>query len=180
MPVALWGDDDGSRLHAAYFAALPGLWRHGDWVRFTDEGSAVVLGRSDATINRQGVRIGTAELYRAVARIAEVEDVLAVDVRRGPTSELLLFVVLADGAELDDDLRAAIAARIREDCSPRHVPDGIHAVGALPRTRTGKLLEVPVKRVLEGAPLHEVANVSALADPAALEPFVALAKERAA
>jgi acetoacetyl-CoA synthetase len=180
MPVALWGDEDGSRLHETYFAALPGLWRHGDWVRFTDEGSAVVLGRSDATINRNGVRIGTAELYRAVSGIPEVDDVLAVDVRCARGSELLLFVVLADGAPLDDDLRARVAARIREDCSPRHVPDALFAVPALPRTRTGKLVEVPVKRLLEGAPVDEVLNGSTLADPTALEPFVALAEERAA
>jgi acetoacetyl-CoA synthetase len=180
MPVALWGDDDGKRLHEAYFAALPGLWRHGDWVRFTEEGSAVVLGRSDATINRQGVRIGTAELYRAIARIPEVEDVLAVDVACARGSELLLFVVLGDGAALDEDLRARIAARIREDCSPRHVPDAVHAVPALPRTRTGKLVEVPVKRLLEGLPVEQVVNGSALADATALEPFVALARERAA
>src|SRR5438093_5615220 len=102
VPGVQWGAVPGSRLHDAYFAALPGLWRHGDWVRFTGEGSAVVLGRSDATINRQGVRIGTAELYRVLARIDEVDDALAVDVH----SELLLFVVLAQGATLDDDLRA--------------------------------------------------------------------------
>jgi acetoacetyl-CoA synthetase len=176
MPVAVWGDADGSRLHDAYFRDLPGLWRHGDWVRFTAEGSAVVLGRSDATINRRGIRIGTAEIYRAVGRVDDIAEALAVDVG----GELLLFVVLADGATLDDDLRARVAARIREDCSPRHVPDALHAVPALPRTRTGKLVEVPVKRVLEGTPVERAVNAATLVDPGALAPFVALAREREA
>jgi acetoacetyl-CoA synthetase len=176
MPVAVWDDADGSRLHDAYFADLPGLWRHGDWVRFTAEGSAVVLGRSDATINRRGIRIGTGEIYRAVGRVDDIAEALAVDVG----GELLLFVVLADGATLDDDLRARVAARIREDCSPRHVPDALHAVPALPRTRTGKLVEVPVKRVLEGTPVERAVNAATLVDPGALAPFVALAREREA
>jgi acetoacetyl-CoA synthetase len=178
MPLFLWGDFDGRRLRESYFSMYPGVWRHGDWIRITPRGGAVIYGRSDSTINRQGVRMGTAEIYRAAMGIAPVLDALVVDVpRAGAPGELwmVLFVVLADGRTLDDDLRAALARRIREDCSPRHVPNEIRQVDEVPRTLSGKVLEVPVKRILMGVAPERAASVDSLANPASLQPFVALA-----
>jgi acetoacetyl-CoA synthetase len=158
----------------------PGVWRHGDWIEITSRGTAVIYGRSDSTINRGGVRMGTSELYRAVLALDEVVDALVVDVPRPGTSGwMALFVVLREGAELDDRLRDAIRARLREDCSPRHVPDEIREIAEVPRTLSGKVVEVPVKRILAGEPPDRVASRGALANPAALEPFVALAAELA-
>ncbi|MEY2533262.1 MAG: acetoacetyl-CoA synthetase, partial [bacterium] len=146
MPVGFWGDPDGSRYRAAYFEDYPGTWRHGDWIRFTERGSCVITGRSDATLNRGGVRLGTAEFYDVVEDMPEVADSLVVHLEddEGGSGELLLFVALAPGAELDDDLRARIARGLRRNLSPRHVPDLIAAVPAVPRTLTGKKLELPV------------------------------------
>ena len=127
----------------------PGVWRHGDWIEITSRGTAVIYGRSDSTINRGGVRMGTSEIYRAVLALDEIVDALVVDVREGG-DWMALFVVLREGAALDDELRGAIARRVREDCSPRHVPDDVFAVAEVPRTLSGKLLEVPVKRILAG------------------------------
>src|SRR5205823_5255781 len=121
MPVRLWGDDDGGRLRQSYFSTYPGVWRHGDWIEITERGTAIISGRSDATINRGGVRMGTSELYRSVLALDEVLDALVVDVPDGEGSRMTLFVVLRDGAVLDDGLEAEIRRRIREDCSPRHV-----------------------------------------------------------
>jgi acetoacetyl-CoA synthetase len=181
MPLRLWGDDDGARLRESYFADFPGVWRHGDWITITARGTAVLHGRSDATINRGGVRMGTSEIYAAVLALPEIAEALVVDVDRpGTDTWMPLFVVLADGAVLDDDLRRRIAAKVRTDCSPRHVPDEVIAVGAVPRTLSGKVLEVPVKRILSGTPPERAASRDALADPAALDPFVALAAARAA
>jgi acetoacetyl-CoA synthetase len=180
MPVGLWGDADGSRLRAAYFEPWPGVWRHGDWLTITERGSCVITGRSDATLNRGGVRIGTAELYAVVETLPEVSDSLVVhleDAGGGP-GELLLFVVVRDGAALDDGLRTRIAAALRDGLSPRHVPDAVLAVPAIPRTLSGKKLEVPVKRILAGMPPDAAASKDALADPRSLEPFVALAADR--
>lgn len=175
MPVAFWGDD-GSKLHDAYYATYPGTWRHGDWVTITEHGSAVIHGRSDATINRGGVRMGTAEIYAAVLGLDEVTDALVVDVPDGRGgSRMPLFVVLREDAVLDTTLTRAIAQRIRTDCSPRHVPDEVHAIAKVPRTLSGKVLEVPVKRILAGEAPEDVVQADALEDPAALEPFVALA-----
>lgn len=181
MPVGLWRDDDGSRLRSAYFEAYPGAWRHGDWLTVTERGSCVVTGRSDATLNRGGVRLGTAEFYAVVEALPAVADSLVVhleDAAEGGAGALLLFVALRDGAGLDEALRAQIAASLRAELSPRHVPDEIHAVPAIPRTLSGKKLEVPVKRILQGAPPDAVASRDALADPGALAPFEALARER--
>jgi acetoacetyl-CoA synthetase len=182
MPLFLWGDDDGERLRESYFSMYPGVWRHGDWIRITPRGGAVIYGRSDSTINRQGVRMGTSEIYRAAGAVPEVLDTLVVDVpRRGGEGELsmILFVVLAPGAALDDELAAQIKRRIREDCSPRHVPNEILQIEEVPRTLSGKVLEVPVKRILMGAPPQEAASVDSLANPRSLDYFVELARELA-
>jgi len=176
MPVGFWGDADGSRYRAAYFEDFPGVWRHGDWIEITERGSCIITGRSDATLNRGGVRMGTAEFYSAVEALDEVVDSLVVHVA-DPDREagrLVLFVVLADGLSLDREVEEAIARTIRAELSPRHVPDEMHAVGAVPRTISGKKLEVPIKRLLEGEAADEVVDPAALADPRALEPFLAL------
>jgi len=175
MPVRLWGDEDGSRYRASYFDMYPGVWRHGDWIELTERGTAIISGRSDATINRGGVRMGTAEIYRAVLSLDEVLDALVVDV----DGWMPLFVVLREGATLDDDLVKRIAARVREDCSPRHVPNEVHAVAEIPRTLSGKALEIPVKRILQGVDPAQAASRDSLRDPAALDWFAAFAAKRA-
>jgi acetoacetyl-CoA synthetase len=181
MPVAFWGDDDGSRYRAAYFDDFPGVWRHGDWIEITERGSCIITGRSDATLNRGGVRMGTAEFYSAVEGLRQVDDALVVHVDDPDhdAGRLVLFVRLAPGIELDEDLRSAIAGRIRAELSPRHVPDELHAVRAIPRTISGKKLELPIKRLLEGEPLERVVNPGAVADPSSLEVFVELGAARA-
>ncbi|MEU1548367.1 acetoacetate--CoA ligase [Nocardia sp. NPDC005745] len=177
MPLRLWGDESGERLQASYFDMYPGVWRHGDWVEMTPSGGAIIHGRSDSTINRGGVRIGTAEIYRALLTIDEVVDALVVDVpREGTPGWVMLFVVLRPGAILDDCLTGTLRDRIRRDCSPRHVPDEVHAVAEVPRTLSGKLLEVPVKRILMGARTDEVVSPGSLANPGALTYFDVLAR----
>jgi acetoacetyl-CoA synthetase len=176
MPVRLWGDEDGARYRASYFDTFPGVWRHGDWIEITDRGTAIITGRSDATINRGGIRMGTAEIYGAVLALDEIVDALVVDLpREGTQGYMPLFVVLRDGAVLDDELVARIRTRIREDCSPRHVPDEVRAVPAVPRTLSGKVLEVPVKRILSGEATDAALSRDSLADPEALRPFEELA-----
>ncbi len=186
MPLFLWGDGAhgpdgrvGERLHESYFSMYPHVWRHGDWIRITPRGGAVIYGRSDSTINRQGVRMGTSEIYRAADGVPQVLDALVVDIPRGSNGEelwMVLFVVLEPGATLDEELTAQIKRRIREDCSPRHVPNEIRQIEMVPRTLSGKVLEVPVKRILMGASPHEAASVDSLADPSSLDYFVELAK----
>jgi len=180
MPVRFWNDPGDERYRASYFEHYPGVWRHGDWICFTERGSSVITGRSDATLNRGGVRLGTSELYAVVEELPEVADSLIVHLEddEGGAGELVLFVALADGAQLDDALRARIAGTLRSELSPRHVPDTIAAVPAIPRTLTGKKLETPVKRILRGDPAERVASRDALADPSAIDAFVALARER--
>jgi acetoacetyl-CoA synthetase len=176
MPVFFWGDEDGSKLRAAYFEHYPGVWRHGDWIEITDRGTAIIYGRSDSTINRQGVRMGTSEIYRAVQAVPEVLDALVVDIPRpGTEGWMPLFVVLREGEELSDELVAAIKRSIRETCSPRHVPDEVLAIQEVPRTLSGKVLEVPVKRILTGTPPERAASRDSLANPAALDWFVEFA-----
>ncbi|MDE3112136.1 MAG: acetoacetate--CoA ligase [Chloroflexota bacterium] len=170
MPVSLWNDPDMSRYRASYFEMFPGVWRHGDWIRFTPEGSCVIYGRSDATLKRAGVRMGTAEFYRVVEELPEIADSLVVEV--GERSELVLFVVLAPGVALDEALRTRIAGAIRRELSPRHVPDRVVAVGAIPKTLNGKKLEVPVKRILAGRPLGGTVSEGAMADPRTLTALV--------
>ncbi len=175
MPLFLWGDSDGSRYRESYFDMYPGIWRHGDWIKITSRGTAVIYGRSDSTINRGGVRMGTSEIYRAVLALDEVVDALVVDVPRpGTDGWMPLFVVLRDGASLDDSLVDSIRRRIRSDVSPRHVPDEVVAIPEVPRTLSGKVLEVPVKRILTGTPPDEAASRESLANPAALDFFVDL------
>jgi acetoacetyl-CoA synthetase len=176
MPVFLWGDDDGSRYRAAYFEMFPGVWRHGDWIEITSRGTAVIYGRSDSTINRSGIRMGTSEIYRAVLGVDAIVDALVVDVPRpGTEGWMPLFVVLREGAELGDELRREIARRVRQTCSPRHVPDEVFAIAEVPRTLSGKVLEVPVKRILMGTDPAKAASRDSLANPAALDWFVELA-----
>lgn len=172
MPVGFWGDEDGSRFRDTYFNTYPGVWRFGDWVRFYPDGSAVVTGRSDATLNRGGVRLGTADFYAVVEEFPEISDSLVIHLEDpdGGPGELILFVVTKDGT-LDDDLRARLAATLRANLSPRHVPDSIRAVRGIPRSRTGKKLELPVKRILLGASPDEVASRDSLIDPTTLDLF---------
>lgn len=179
MPVFFWNDADGARYRGSYFGAWPGVWRHGDRVRFTERGSAVILGRSDSTLNRHGVRIGTAEIYRAVEAVPGVADSLVVGVEQaGGGYWMPLFVVPAEGAALDDTLRERIRHALRTTFTPRHVPDEIIQVPAVPRTLNGKKVEVPVKRILSGAPAAEVVNPGSLRNPDTLRFFEALAAER--
>ncbi len=176
MPVYFWGDPDGSRYRASYFEFFPGIWRHGDWIEITARGTAVIYGRSDSTINRSGIRMGTSEIYRAVLSLDEIVDALVVDVPRpGTEGWMPLFIVLREGAELNDELRAEIAKRVRSQCSPRHVPDEVFVIDAVPRTLSGKVLEVPVKRILMGTPAEQAASRDSLANPAALDYFSEMA-----
>jgi acetoacetyl-CoA synthetase len=176
MPVRFWGDEDGSRYRDAYFEMFPGVWRHGDWIEITSRGTAIIYGRSDSTINRGGIRMGTSEIYRAVLSIDDVVDALVVDLPKAGTDGWMpLFVVLREGAELDDELPKEIARRVRERCSPRHVPDQVFQIDAVPRTLSGKVLEVPVKRILMGTPAEKAASRDSLANPAALDYFTEMA-----
>jgi acetoacetyl-CoA synthetase len=180
MPLFMWGDDDGSRYRASYFEQYPGVWRHGDWIEITSRGTAVIYGRSDSTINRQGVRMGTSEIYRAVHSVPEVVDALVVDVPRpGTEGWMPLFVVLDEDVTLDDRLAGEIKRRIRDSCSPRHVPNEVFQIEEVPRTLSGKALEVPVKRILAGTPPEDAASRDSLANPHSLEYFVDLAAKLA-
>jgi len=180
MPVGFWNDPDGSRYRAAYFDEYPGVWRHGDWITITERGSCVITGRSDSTLNRGGVRLGTSDFYSVVEAFPEVADSLVVHIEDpdGGVGELLLFLQIAPGAALDDDLRRRIAAELRRALSPRHVPDEVMAVPGVPRTLSGKKLEVPVKRILTGTPTDEAVARGALADPSSIDFYEALASRR--
>ncbi|MGH3713115.1 MAG: acetoacetate--CoA ligase [Micromonosporaceae bacterium] len=182
MPIGFWGDTDGTRYREAYFDVFPGVWRHGDWITITERGSCVITGRSDATLNRGGVRLGTAEFYSVVEGLDEVVDSLVVHLEdtEGGAGELLLFVALADGVSLDEPLRKRIAGALRSSLSPRHVPDEIHQVASVPRTLSGKKLEVPVKKILTGTPADTAAAKGALANPESLTDFERLASVRSA
>lgn len=179
MPLYFWGDADGARFIDSYFSMYPGVWRHGDWLKLTPSGGAVIYGRSDSTLNRGGVRMGTSEFYRVVERIPEIADSLVVDTGSlaDATGTLYLFVVLAPGAVLDLALHQRLSGEVRRELSPRHVPDQILSVPAIPRTLNGKKLEVPVKRLLLGAPAASVASRDTLANPEALDAFAELARQ---
>lgn len=177
MPVELWGDTDGSLYRRSYFEMFPGVWRQGDWISFSERGSCVLTGRSDATLNRGGVRLGTGEFYSVIEELPEITDSLVIHLEdaEGGAGELVLFVVLADGVVLDDELRGSIGRSLRSQLSPRHVPDTIRAVPAIPRTLTGKKLEAPVKRIMRGESVDAVASKDSLLDPAALDTFATIA-----
>ncbi|MGJ9412812.1 acetoacetate--CoA ligase [Aeromicrobium sp. CF4.19] len=188
MPVGFWGDTDGSRYRAAYFEDIEGVWRHGDWITITEHGTSTITGRSDATLNRGGVRLGTSEFYAVVESLAEVQDSLVVHLEdavqdgSGGSADgtgagtLLLFIVLADEHTDVDALRATVARELRTRLSPRHVPDELHVVPRLPRTLSGKKLEVPVKKILQGVPAEQAATRGALTDPSALDVFTDLVR----
>jgi acetoacetyl-CoA synthetase len=172
MPVGFWNDPGGERYRASYFAAYPGVWRHGDWIEMLPDGGCVIFGRSDATLNRGGVRMGTSEFYRVVERLPEIADSLVVDTGQlGADGRLILYVVLADGCELSDELAATIKSSLRAELSPRHAPDEIHQVPGIPRTLSGKKLEVPVRKMLLGTPPEQAADPDALANPEVLAWF---------
>jgi acetoacetyl-CoA synthetase len=182
MPLFFWGDTaDGERYRESYFVMFPGVWRHGDWIRITEGGSCVVYGRSDATIKRMGVRIGTSEIYRLVESIPDVADSLAVDLE-GPRGggRLFLFVVPAKGKTFDEGLAKLIRQKIKKDISPRYVPDEVLGVPAIPKTLSGKKLEVPIKKILMGSDPSKVVNVSSLSNPDSLNSFVELSKRLSA
>lgn len=178
MPVGFWGDEDGSRYRASYFEDYPGVWRHGDWITITDRGSCVITGRSDATLNRGGVRLGTSEFYAVVESLPEIADSIVVHLEdpEGGPGRLLLFVALTEGHTLDEALTRRIASELRTKLSPRHVPDEIHQVRGMPRTLSGKKLEVPVKKILRGTPVDEAASKGALQNPEVLDDFVGFAE----
>jgi acetoacetyl-CoA synthetase len=179
MPLYFWNDPENRRYHDSYFAHYTGVWRHGDWIRITPRGGAVIYGRSDATINRHGVRMGTAEIYRVVEDFDEVLDSLVVDLEYlGRESWMPLFVVLREGVALDESLQRRIGERIRTQLSARHVPNDVIAVPEVPRTLTGKKMELPVKKLLLGMVAEKVANPDAMANPASLQWFAEFARGR--
>jgi acetoacetyl-CoA synthetase len=180
MPVRLWNDPGHKRYRETYFDMYPGVWRQGDWIQFTERGSCVITGRSDATLNRGGVRLGTGELYAVVEDLDEVADSLVVHLEdnAGGAGELVLFVHLREGVALDDELRTRIGGSLKSALSPRHVPDTIEAVPSIPRTLTGKKLELPVKKILQGADRDDVVRLDALSDPRSINAFVAYAGTR--
>jgi acetoacetyl-CoA synthetase len=177
MPIYFWNDPEGERYRESYFDVYPGVWRHGDWIKVKEDGACVIYGRSDSTINRGGIRMGTSEIYSAVESVEEVQESLVVDVpREGGSSYMPLFVVLEEGTELDDDLKSRITQSIRENTSPRHVPNEIFAVPDIPKTLNGKKLEVPVKKILSGTPPEEAASKDSLSNPESLDRFAELAE----
>ena len=170
MPIGFWNDPDGSRYRSAYFEMFPGVWRHGDWITITDHDSIIVHGRSDSTLNRHGIRMGSADIYQAVERLPEIAEALVIGAEQPDGGYWMpLFVVLADGAELTDEVRDRINKTIREDVSPRHVPDEIIVAPGVPHTRTGKKLEVPIKKLFAGADPAKVVERSAVDDPELLD-----------
>ncbi|MGW0756865.1 acetoacetate--CoA ligase [Streptomyces sp. NPDC002814] len=180
MPLSFWNDPDGSRYRDAYFSACPGVWRHGDWITVTGHGSVIVHGRSDSTLNRNGVRLGSADIHDVVERLPEIAEALVIGAEEPDGGYWMpLFVVLAAGVTLDDALRDRIRDAVRAGVSPRHVPDEILEVPGIPHTRTGKKLEVPVKRLLQGAPVAQVVNPAAVDHPGLIEYFAHLGAERA-
>jgi acetoacetyl-CoA synthetase len=198
MPIGFWNDTDaresaggssavpagaviGPRYLSSYFDMYPGVWRHGDWLKITPEGGCIIYGRSDATINRHGLRMGTSELYSAVEALPEVLDSMVVDLEYlGRESYMPLFVVLRPGVALDDAMKAKLSGAIRTALSPRFVPDEILQAPEIPRTLSGKKQELPIKKLLLGQPIEKVVNRDAMANPQCLDWYVAFAKERAA
>jgi len=179
MPLFFWNDPGNTRYLESYFEMYAGIWRHGDWIRITPTGGAVIYGRSDSTINRMGIRMGSSEIYRIVEGFTEVLDSLIVGVERSSgTYYMPLFVVMREGVTLDDALQARIKERLRRNVSPHHVPDEIRAIREVPRTLSGKKLEVPIKKLLLGLPIEKAISIDAMANPQALDYFIALAQEK--
>lgn len=177
MPIYFWNDPDNERYLESYFDVFPGVWRHGDYIEFLENGSCIISGRSDSTLNRSGIRIGTAEIYRVLDKLEAIQDSLIVNLDLpGGNFFMPLFVMLREGATLDDDLKKRIASALRSECSPRHVPDEVYAVEQIPMTLTGKKLEVPVKKLLMGVPLERAANPGAMRNPESLQFFIDLAR----
>jgi acetoacetyl-CoA synthetase len=177
MPVGFWNDPDGSRYHDAYFDTYPGVWRHGDWITVNADGACRIHGRSDSTINRGGVRMGSADIYRAIDTLPEIADSLVIGAELPDGGyHMPLFVVLRPGHRLDDALVAKIRAAIRTEVSPRHVPDDIIDVPAVPTTRTGKRLEIPIKKLIQGADPDTALNRATVADTAALDWYITYAR----
>jgi acetoacetyl-CoA synthetase len=181
MPIKFWNDPEGKRYYESYFADIPGVWRHGDYIKFKEDLSSIIYGRSDSTLNRHGVRIGTSEIYRCVEQIPEVADSIVVCLERRPGLYYMpLFVKLKPGLALDEKLSDRIKETLRRVCSPRHVPDEIHQLPAIPYTLSGKKMEIPVRKILEGRPPETVASRDSMVDPDALAPFAALGGSRGA
>jgi acetoacetyl-CoA synthetase len=178
MPLFFWGDADGRRYRESYFETFPGVWRHGDWIKITERGTCVIYGRSDATIKRMGVRIGTSEIYRSIESIPEVADCLAVDLE-APSGRtvMFLFVVPSAGKQVDAALGQKIKQKIRDDVSPRYVPDEVLGVTGIPRTLSGKKLEVPIRRIFQGADPSKVVNRGSLSNPDSVDSLVEIAKK---
>jgi acetoacetyl-CoA synthetase len=178
MPVYFWGDKDGEKYQASYFDHYPGVWRHGDWLQITERDTLVILGRSDATLNRQGVRIGTAEIYRALDQISELKDTLIINLERPDGSDWMpLFVALQPGQSLTDDLKTRIKTALRTAYSPRHVPDDILEIPDVPYTISGKKMETPVKKVLQKKPLDKAFNRDSMRNPEAMDWFIRFAEQ---
>ena len=176
MPVYFWNDAEGKRYRESYFDMYPGVWRHGDWIMITSRGSAIIYGRSDSTINRQGIRMGSSEIYRIVEGLPEVLDSLVIGVELpGGRYYMPLFVVLKEGVPLDDALKAKIKERLRRGISPHHVPDEIFAIPGVPRTLSGKKLEVPVKKLFMGVPAEKAISTDAMGNPQSIVYFVEFA-----
>jgi acetoacetyl-CoA synthetase len=179
MPLRFWNDPDGTRYRDSYFGTYPGVWRHGDWITLTRHGGVIIHGRSDSTLNRQGVRMGSADIYEVVERLPEIRESLVIGVEEPDGGYWMpLFVALAPGARLDDALRDRVRRTLRDELSPRHVPDDIIAVPAVPHTLTGKRIEVPVKRLLQGAPAERAVNPGSVDDPALLAFYADLGRAR--
>jgi acetoacetyl-CoA synthetase len=179
MPLYFWNDPGNLRYLDSYFDHYPGLWRHGDWIRITKRGGAIIYGRSDATINRYGIRMGTAEIYRVVEDLPEILDSMVVDLEYlGRESYMPLFIVLREGVQLDTTLEQRIREKIRTQLSARHVPNEVIAVAEIPRTLTGKKMELPIKKLMLGAPIEKIANPDAMSNPGSLAFYAAFAAKR--
>jgi acetoacetyl-CoA synthetase len=179
MPLYFWNDRDNRRYQASYFETFPGVWRHGDWIRFNERGGCVIYGRSDSTINRRGIRMGTSEIYRVVESLPEIADSLVVDLELlGHDSYMPLFVVLREGFALDDELQQRIKQQLRQELSPHHIPDGIFAVEEIPYTLSGKKMEIPIRRILLGEPAEKAVNRGAMRNPAAVDYFLHFREQR--
>ncbi|NNF35860.1 MAG: acetoacetate--CoA ligase [Saprospiraceae bacterium] len=173
MPIYFWNDPGGNRYHASYFEMFPGIWRHGDWIKITEDGSLIIYGRSDATLNRQGIRIGTSEIYSSVRKVSAIEDSVIVNLElEGGKHFMPLFVKISKGAKLDDHIIQKLKSTLREDYTPRHVPDVILEIPDIPYTISGKKLEAPIKKILMGMPISQAANKEAMKNPDAIDYFI--------